>query len=98
MDPAPLCSSPSVLQIYLVFNWSILNNNIKTYLFFEFHFAAFPGKTIILSITGKSPATLISSTLRVLDYDLPTCPSSRGAYVYIAALWRTILELAWSLS
>ncbi len=32
MDPTPLCSSPSVLQIYLVFNWSILNNNIKTYL------------------------------------------------------------------
>ena len=59
MDPTPLCSSPSVLQIYLVFNWSILNNNIKTRLFFEFHFAAFPGKTVRLSITGESPATLI---------------------------------------
>ena len=61
MDPTPLCSSPSVLQIYLVFNWSILNINInvKTRLFFEFRFAAFPGKTIRLSITGKSPATLI---------------------------------------
>ena len=54
MDPTPLCSSPSVLQIYLVFNWSILNDNVKTHLIFEFHFAAFPGKTIILSITGKS--------------------------------------------
>ena len=59
MDPTPLCSSPSVLQIYLVFNWSILNDNVKTHLFFEFRFAAFPGKTIRLSITGKSPATLI---------------------------------------
>ena len=59
LDPTPLCSSPSVLQIYLVFNWSILNNNVKTHLFFEFHFAAFPGKTAILSITGKSLATLI---------------------------------------
>ena len=61
MDPTPLCSSPSVLQIYLVFNWSILNNNVKTHLFFEFHFAAFPGKTIRIriSITGKSLATLI---------------------------------------
>ncbi len=59
MDPTTLCSSPSVLQIYLVFNWSILNDNVKTHLFFEFHFAAFPGKTIILSITGKSSATLI---------------------------------------
>ncbi len=59
--PTPLCSSPSVLQIYLVFNWSILlvNDNVKTHLIFEFHFAAFPGKTIRLSITGKSPATLI---------------------------------------
>jgi hypothetical protein len=60
MDPTPLCSSPSVLQIYLVFNWSILNDNVKTHLFFEFRFlAAFPGKTIRLSITGKSSATLI---------------------------------------
>ena len=59
MDPTPLCSSPSVLQIYLVFNWSILNDNVKTHLFFEFCFAAFPGKTIRLSITGKSPASLI---------------------------------------
>jgi hypothetical protein len=59
MDPTPLCSSPSVLQIYLVFNWSILNINVKTLLFFEFRFAAFPGKTIRLSITGKSPAILI---------------------------------------
>ena len=61
MDPTPLCSSPSVLQIYLVFNWSILilNINVKTHLFFEFRFAAFPGKTIRLSITGKSPAPLI---------------------------------------
>ena len=59
MDPTPLCSSPSVLQIYLVFNWSILNDNVKTHLIFEFHFAAFPGKIIGLSITGKSPATLI---------------------------------------
>ncbi len=104
MDPIPLCSSPSVLQIYLVFSWSILNDNVKTHLFFGFHFAAFLGKTIRLSIIGKSSATLIlagghsiaSSTLRVLlDYDLPTCPSSRGAYVCIAALWRTILKLAW---
>ncbi len=55
----PLCSSPSVLQICLVFNWSILNDNVKTHLFFEFRFAAFPGKTIRLSITGISPATLI---------------------------------------
>ena len=59
MDPTPLCSSPSVLHIYLVFNWSILNDNVKTHLIFEFHFAAFPGTNIILSITGKSPATLI---------------------------------------
>ena len=59
MDPTPLCSSPSVLQICLVFSWSILNINVKTHLFFEFRFAAFPGKTIRLSITGKSPATLI---------------------------------------
>jgi hypothetical protein len=62
MDPTPLCSSPSVLQIYLVFNWSsILNNNVKTktHFFFEFRFAAFPGKTIRSSITGKSQATLI---------------------------------------
>ncbi len=59
MDPTPLCSSPSVLQIYLSFNWFILNHNVKTHLFFEFRFAAFPGKTIRLSITGKSPATLI---------------------------------------
>ena len=59
MGPNLLCSSPSVLQIYLVFNWSILNDNVKTHLIFEFHFAAFPGKTIRLSITGKSPATLI---------------------------------------
>ncbi len=58
-NPTPLCSSPSVLQIYLVFNWSILNIDVKTHLFFEFRFAAFPGKTIRLSITGKSPATLI---------------------------------------
>ena len=58
-DPTPLCSSPSVLQIYLVFNWSILNNNVKTHLFFEFHFAAFPGKTATLRITGKVLATLI---------------------------------------
>jgi hypothetical protein len=37
---------------------------------------------------------IVSSTLRVLlDYDLPTCPSSLGAYVCIATLWRTILEL-----
>ena len=43
------------------FNWSILNNNVKTHLFFEFHFAAFPGKTATLSITGKSLATLILS-------------------------------------
>ncbi len=49
----------SVLQIYLVFNWSILNNNVKTYLFFAFRFAAFPGKTIRLIIPGKSLATLI---------------------------------------
>ncbi len=60
MDPTPLCSSPSVLQICLVFNnWSILNDNVKTHLFFEFHFAAFPGKTMRLSITGKISATLI---------------------------------------
>ncbi len=59
MDPTPLCSSPSVLQINLVFNWSILNDNVKTHLFFEFNFAAFPGNTIRLSITGKSSATLI---------------------------------------
>ncbi len=59
MYPTPLCSSYSVLQIYLVFSWSILNDNIKTHLFFEFRFAAFPGKTIRLSITGKSPASLI---------------------------------------
>jgi hypothetical protein len=61
MDPTPLCSSPSVLHIYLVFNWSILNINVnvKTHLFFEFRFAAFPGKTIRLSITGKSLGTLI---------------------------------------
>jgi hypothetical protein len=51
MDPTPLCSSPSVLQIYLVCNWSILNDNVKTHLIFEFHFAAFPGKIIRLSIT-----------------------------------------------
>ncbi len=57
MDPTPLCYSPSVLQIYLVFNWSILNDNVKTHLFFEFRFAAFPGKTI--RFTGKSSATLI---------------------------------------
>jgi hypothetical protein len=50
MDPTPLCSSPSVLQISLVFNWSILNDDVKTHLFFEFLFAAFP---------GKSSATLI---------------------------------------
>ena len=31
----------------------------RQHLFFEFRFAAFPGKTIRLSITGKSPATLI---------------------------------------
>ncbi len=48
MDPTPLCSSPSVLHIYLVFNWSILNINVETHLFFEFRFAAFPGKTIRL--------------------------------------------------
>ncbi len=59
MDPTPLYSSPSVLQIYLVFNWSILNDNVKTHLIFEFHFAVFPVKTIRLSTTGKSPATLI---------------------------------------
>ncbi len=59
MDPAPLCSSPSILQIYLVFNWSILNDNVKTHLFFEFRFATFPDKTIRLSFTGKSSATLI---------------------------------------
>jgi hypothetical protein len=62
MDPTPHCSSPSVLQIYLVFNFnrSILNNNVKThFLFFEFRFAALPGKTIRLIITGKSLATLI---------------------------------------
>jgi hypothetical protein len=59
MDPTSLCSSPYVLQIYLVFNWSILNDNVKTHLFFEFRFAAFPGKTIRLSITDKTPATLI---------------------------------------
>ena len=47
------------ITILSVFNWSILNNNVKTHLFFEFRFAAFPGKTIRLSITGKSPATLI---------------------------------------
>ncbi len=46
----PHCSSPSVLQIYLVFNWSILNDNVKTHLIFEFHFAAFPGKTIRLRV------------------------------------------------
>ncbi len=46
MDPTPLCSSP-------------LNNSVKTHSFFEFRFAAFPGKTIRLSIIGKSPATLI---------------------------------------
>jgi hypothetical protein len=55
MDPTPLCSSPSVLQIYLVFNWSILNINVKTHLFFEFRFAAFPGKTI----TNSSNTILI---------------------------------------
>ncbi len=87
MDPTPLCSSSSVLQIYLVVNWPILNDNVKTHLFLfsEFRFAAFPGKTIRLSITGKSPATtlILAGTLRVLlDHDLPTCPSSRGAYVY----------------
>jgi hypothetical protein len=59
MDLIPLCSPPSVLQIYLVFNWSILNDNVKTHLFFEFRFAAFPGKTIRLIITDKSSATLI---------------------------------------
>jgi hypothetical protein len=59
MDPTPLCSSSSILQIYLVFNWYILNDNVKTHLFFEFRFAAFPGKIIRLSITGKSSATLI---------------------------------------
>jgi hypothetical protein len=59
MDPTPLCSSLSVLQIYLVFNWSILNDNVKTHLFFEFHFAAFPGENIRLSITGKSSGILI---------------------------------------
>ncbi len=61
MDPTPLCSSPSVLHIYLVFNWSILNDNVKIHLFFEFRFAAFPGKTklVRLSITDKSSATLI---------------------------------------
>ncbi len=53
MDPTPLCFSPSILQIYLVFNQSILNDNVKTHLFFEFR------KTIRLSITGKSSATLI---------------------------------------
>ncbi len=47
------------LHIYLVFNWSILNDNVKARLFFEFRFAAFPGKTIRLSITGKISATLI---------------------------------------
>jgi hypothetical protein len=47
-----------VLQIYLVFNWSILKDNVKTHLFFEFRFDAFPGKTIRLNnITCKSPAT-----------------------------------------
>jgi hypothetical protein len=59
MDPIPICSSPSVLQIYLVFNWSILNDNVKTHLFLEFRFAALPGKTIRLIITGKISATLI---------------------------------------
>ncbi len=59
MDPTPLCSSPSVSQIYMVFNWSILNNNVKTHLFFEFRSTAFPGKTIRLIITGKSSAALI---------------------------------------
>ncbi len=46
---------------FLIGHWSILNDNIKTHLFFEFRFGAFafPGKTLILSITGKSPATLI---------------------------------------
>ena len=45
--------------IWFLIGLSILNDNVKTHLIFEFHFAAFPGKTIRLSITGKSPATLI---------------------------------------
>ena len=79
MDPTPLCSSPSVLQIYLVFNWSTLNDNVETHLFFEFRFAAFPGKTIRLRIPVKVQlhlfllVAIVSITLRVLlDYDLPT--------------------------
>ena len=44
---------------FLIGLFSILNDNVKTHLIFEFHFAAFPGKIIGLSITGKSPATLI---------------------------------------
>ncbi len=91
MDPAQLCSSPSVLQIYLVFNWSILNDNINRnsfiQLFFEFRFAAFPGKTIRSSITGKIPATLIlaggdtlavRSTLRVLLATVSRLQSKHG--------------------
>ena len=52
----PFLSQPSVCLIV---------SRVRAYfttdqhLFFEFRFAAFPGKTIRLSITGKSPATLI---------------------------------------
>ena len=50
---------PVILALLgLLAGW-FLNDNVKTHLFFEFRFAAFPGKTIRLSITGKSSATLI---------------------------------------
>jgi hypothetical protein len=46
---------------YLGFNWSINNDNIKTFSFFYFRFASFPGKLKICEpgITGKNLATLI---------------------------------------
>ena len=54
--PCVLCCAALVLSV-CSFDRSI--DNVKTHLIFEFHFAAFPGKTIRLIITGKSPATLI---------------------------------------
>ncbi len=61
------------------FNWSILNDNVKTHLFFEFRFAAFPGKLLDQVLPVKVQlhlfllVAIVSSTLRVLlDYDLPT--------------------------
>jgi hypothetical protein len=53
-------SNPFLLIIYLVFNWSINNDdNIKTFAIFYFRFASFPGKTCDPGITVKILATLI---------------------------------------